>query len=69
MCVGLIQDAHVGNNIRHDCISGFLQGRTRLLVTNALHVLDDADHVVVMKVTDATCLRPSHIAEVLRIVL
>jgi ATP-binding cassette subfamily C (CFTR/MRP) protein 1 len=40
-------DAHVGKALLRDCFLGFLAGRTRLLVTNALHVLPEADHVVV----------------------
>jgi ATP-binding cassette subfamily C (CFTR/MRP) protein 1 len=48
-------DAHVGRSLVQDCIMGFLRGRTRLLVTNALHVLPEADLIVVM--------RDGHVAE------
>lgn len=44
-------DAHVGKELLEGCIKGFLAGRTRVLVTNALHVLPDADHIVVMRVS------------------
>jgi len=42
-------DAHVGAQLADACIQRFLGDRTRLLVTNALHILPAADLVVVMK--------------------
>jgi hypothetical protein len=42
-------DAHVGAELADGCIQRFLSDRTRLLVTNALHILPVADLVVVMK--------------------
>ncbi|KAI0085949.1 multidrug resistance-associated ABC transporter [Irpex rosettiformis] len=39
-------DAYVGNAILHNCLlSGPLAGRTRVLVTHALHVLPKADYI------------------------
>lgn len=43
-------DSHVGAHLFSHCIgnSGFLAGTTRVLVTNALHVLPECDRVVVL---------------------
>eukprot|EP01029_Cantina_marsupialis_P003080 TRINITY_DN1290_c0_g1_i7.p1 TRINITY_DN1290_c0_g1~~TRINITY_DN1290_c0_g1_i7.p1 ORF type:complete len:1228 (-),score=221.18 TRINITY_DN1290_c0_g1_i7:236-3691(-) len=41
-------DAHVGNHIFNKCICGVLSDKTRVVVTNALQYLSEADHVVVM---------------------
>eukprot|EP00750_Incisomonas_marina_P027652 INCI6219.1.p1 GENE.INCI6219.1~~INCI6219.1.p1 ORF type:complete len:1792 (+),score=304.26 INCI6219.1:263-5638(+) len=41
-------DAHVADHIMREGICGALAGRTRVLVTHAIHLLDQADHVVVM---------------------
>lgn len=42
-------DAHVGKAILDNCLlSGPLAGKTRVLVTHALHVLDKADYIYVM---------------------
>ena len=42
-------DAHVGQLIVKNCIlTGPLAGRTRILVTHALHLLDKTDHIYVM---------------------
>ena len=42
-------DAHVGKHIFEKCIRGLMAGRTRVLVTNQLHVLPHCDRVVVLK--------------------
>jgi ABC-type sulfate/molybdate transport systems ATPase subunit len=39
-------DAHVGQALFQQCICGALAGKTVLLVTNALHYVHRADHVV-----------------------
>ena len=39
-------DSHVGDHIFNECILGYLKGRTRILVTNQLHRLKNADHVI-----------------------
>lgn len=42
-------DAFVGKKILEDCIlNGPLAGKTRILVTHALHVLDKTDYIYVM---------------------
>lgn len=43
-------DAYVGKAILENCIlNGPFANRTRILVTHALHVLDKADYIYVMK--------------------
>ncbi|GAA5895556.1 uncharacterized protein JCM6883_001546 [Sporobolomyces salmoneus] len=42
-------DAHVGAHLFNEAIVGRLGGKTRILVTNALHILPHADQVVVIK--------------------
>jgi ABC-type multidrug transport system fused ATPase/permease subunit len=39
-------DSHVGDHIFNECILGYLKERTRILVTNQLHRLKNADHVI-----------------------
>jgi ABC-type multidrug transport system fused ATPase/permease subunit len=41
-------DSHVQKRIFFDCIVRYLKGRTRLLITHSLHLLEYADLVVVM---------------------
>lgn len=42
-------DAQVAHHLLHNCIlSGLLEGRTRVMVTHQLEVLERADWVVVM---------------------
>ena len=42
-------DAYVGRSIVNNCIlTGPLAGRTRILATHALHLLDRTDHIYVM---------------------
>jgi ATP-binding cassette, subfamily C (CFTR/MRP), member 1 len=42
-------DAYVGKSILDNCLlSGPLAGKTRILVTHALHVLDRTDYIYVM---------------------
>ena len=42
-------DAHVGAHLFNEAILGILKEKTRVLVTNALHILPHADMVVVIK--------------------
>ena len=42
-------DAHVGENIMKNCIVEYLKGKTRVLVTHAVHFLDLADKIIIMK--------------------
>ncbi|XP_064096372.1 ATP-binding cassette sub-family C member 12-like [Macrobrachium nipponense] len=42
-------DAKVANSIFNGCIKGHLKGKTVLLVTHALHVLEQCDEIVVMQ--------------------
>lgn len=43
-------DAYVGKTILNECLlSGPLAGRTRILVTHALHVLDKTDYIYVLE--------------------
>jgi ATP-binding cassette, subfamily C (CFTR/MRP), member 1 len=42
-------DAHVGKAILEHClVSGPLSGRTRILITHALHVLPHSDYIFVV---------------------
>ncbi len=42
-------DAHVGEKIMVNCISEHLKGKTRILVTHAVHFFDKADKIIIMK--------------------
>ena len=42
-------DSKVGNDIFERCINGFLDNKTRLMITHNLGVLRDAKHIVVME--------------------
>ncbi|KAG4104317.1 P-loop containing nucleoside triphosphate hydrolase protein [Neocallimastix lanati (nom. inval.)] len=42
-------DAHVSRDLFDNCITGALNGKTRILVTHQLHVLPDVDYIIVMK--------------------
>ena len=39
-------DSHVGDHIFNECIIRYMKGRTRILVTNQLHRLKNADHII-----------------------
>ena len=41
-------DVHVGRHLFTKCINGVMKGATRILVTNALHVLPACDTVSVI---------------------
>lgn len=41
-------DAHVSAHLFHDCISKYLHGKTRILVTHQLQYLPFVDHVFVL---------------------
>lgn len=41
-------DAHVGEHIFTRCVLGLLAGKTRILVTNHLNLLEQCDHVLVL---------------------
>jgi ATP-binding cassette subfamily C (CFTR/MRP) protein 1 len=47
-------DAHVGQHLFHTGIKNALRGKTRILVTHQVHLLDDCDAIVVL---DAGCVR------------
>ena len=42
-------DAHVGKNIMHNCIIGYLKGKTRILATHALQYTSFADRIYYME--------------------
>lgn len=42
-------DAHVGAHIFEHAIQGMLKGKTRVLVTHAVHLLPKADAIIVME--------------------
>ena len=42
-------DAHVGAHIFDECIKKALHGKTRILVTHHLHLLDQCDLVVILE--------------------
>jgi ATP-binding cassette subfamily C (CFTR/MRP) protein 1 len=42
-------DVHVGRKLFNDCIHGFLDGKTRVLVTHSLQFLAKSDMIVIMK--------------------
>ena len=42
-------DAHVGKNIMHNCIIGYLKGKTRILATHALQYTCFADRIYYMQ--------------------
>ncbi|XP_038209218.1 multidrug resistance-associated protein 4-like [Zerene cesonia] len=41
-------DANVGRQLFEGCINGYLQGRTRILVTHQIHFLKAADYIIVL---------------------
>ncbi|KAM3966456.1 LOW QUALITY PROTEIN: ATP-binding cassette subfamily C member 4-like [Aphomia sociella] len=41
-------DANVGRQLFDGCINGYLQGRTRILVTHQIHFLKAADYIIVL---------------------
>ena len=41
-------DAHVGHSLFHNCIKQYLRGKTRIMTTNASHVLSDCDLIIVL---------------------
>ena len=41
-------DAHVGRSLFHNCIKRYLHGKTRIMTTNASHVLSDCDLIIVL---------------------
>jgi ATP-binding cassette subfamily C (CFTR/MRP) protein 1 len=42
-------DAHVARELFENCILGFLKGKTRLLVTNQIQFISQADRIMIMK--------------------
>ncbi|XP_077294803.1 putative multidrug resistance-associated protein lethal(2)03659 [Arctopsyche grandis] len=42
-------DAHVGRQLFEDCISNYLRGKTRILITHQLQYLNEVDHIVILK--------------------
>ncbi|CAG9859551.1 unnamed protein product [Phyllotreta striolata] len=41
-------DIHVSKHLYDECINGFLAKKTRILVTHQVHLLKDADHIVIL---------------------
>jgi ATP-binding cassette subfamily C (CFTR/MRP) protein 4 len=41
-------DPHVSKHLFEDCITGFLKGKTVILVTHQLHHLKQVDHIVII---------------------
>ncbi|KAI5634802.1 ABC transporter domain-containing protein [Phthorimaea operculella] len=41
-------DANVGRQLFEGCISGYMRGRTRILVTHQIHFLKAADYIIVL---------------------
>ena len=41
-------DSHVGHTLFHTCIKQFLGGKTRIMTTNASHVLSECDQIIVL---------------------
>jgi ABC-type transport system involved in cytochrome bd biosynthesis fused ATPase/permease subunit len=48
-------DTHVGRQLFDDCICGFLQGKTRVLVTHQLQYLQKANDIIILS---NVCLSP-----------
>ena len=42
-------DSNVGQHIFHNCIKTLLNGKTRLMITHNLHVLNEANNIIFMK--------------------
>ncbi|KAA6380792.1 MAG: putative ABC transporter C family member 2, partial [Streblomastix strix] len=42
-------DAHVGKILFEECINGRLKGKTRLLMTNQLQYIDQADNIILLR--------------------
>ena len=42
-------DAHVGHSLFHNCIKKYLNGKTRIMTTNASHVLSECDLIIVLE--------------------
>ncbi|KAF5287552.1 hypothetical protein FQA39_LY15881 [Lamprigera yunnana] len=42
-------DAHVGRELFDNCITGYLQGKTVILVTHQLQYLKDVDHIIILE--------------------
>ncbi|KAA6386658.1 MAG: putative ABC transporter, partial [Streblomastix strix] len=42
-------DAHVGKILFEECINGRLKGKTRLLITNQLQYIDQADNIILLR--------------------
>ena len=42
-------DSHVGKALFHKCIAKYLEGRTRILVTNATQYLHKCDYIIVLE--------------------
>ena len=55
-------DAEVGKFVFDNIFLGELEGRTRVLVTHAVHLLDQVDEVIVMK--DGKIIQKGHFSEV-----
>lgn len=41
-------DIHVAKHLLNECINGYLADKTRILVTHQVHLLKDADHIIIL---------------------
>jgi ABC-type multidrug transport system fused ATPase/permease subunit len=41
-------DAHVGEHLFKECVKRELRGKTRILVTHHVHLLDQCDHIIIL---------------------
>lgn len=41
-------DIHVAKQLYEDCINGYLENKTRVLVTHQVHQLKNADHIIIL---------------------
>lgn len=41
-------DIHVAKHLYDLCINGYLSDKTRILVTHQVHLLKDADHIIIL---------------------
>ena len=51
-------DAHVVSHLFNDCICKYLSGRTRILITHKLHLLEQADKILCIDKGIAVCFGP-----------
>lgn len=49
-------DANVGKQLFEGCIRGYLNGRTRVLVTHQIHFLKAADIIIILNEVNILCI-------------